>query len=87
VWRLKPERWGSPLVQEKYREGKAPKTNKQTNQIIACFLSQCVSLRIISYWTGLASHTVTRLQDGRPRRHLDFQRVQTGSERNHPLIL
>jgi hypothetical protein len=23
VWRLKPERWGSPLVQEKYQEEKA----------------------------------------------------------------
>jgi hypothetical protein len=23
VWNLKPERWGSPLVQEKYREEKA----------------------------------------------------------------
>jgi hypothetical protein len=22
VWRLKPERWGSPLVQEKYQEEK-----------------------------------------------------------------
>ena len=46
MWSLKPERWGSPLVQEKYREEKAC-DRRHTNHIIIHFLQ---FLRL-SFWS------------------------------------
>jgi hypothetical protein len=57
VWNLKPERWGSPLVQEKYQEEKA--CDKRYPYRITTIIIIIIIIIIYGFWTHvLASNEI-----------------------------
>jgi len=71
---LKPERWGSPLVQEKYREEMAcdkryPYRIKKIKIIIIIIKMKCTIIPIIIGATGIVTRNLRKDLEALPGKH------------------